>query len=123
LDEVREADILLHIVDISHPQYEDQIGVVNKTLQDLKAFEKPILTIFNKMDLYEKQTFDEWLEDDVKQEILQDLKQRWQNITHGNCVFISALERKNIDELRQTILNKVREMYHIRYPYKSEYFF
>jgi GTP-binding protein HflX len=123
LDEVREADILLHVVDISHPQYEDQIGVVNKTLQDLKAFEKPILTIFNKMDLYEKQTFDEWLEDDVKQEILQDLKQRWQNITRGNCVFVSALERKNIDELRQTILNKVREMYQVRYPYKSEYFF
>jgi GTP-binding protein HflX len=123
LDEVREADILLHIVDISHPQYEDQIGVVNKTLQDLKAFEKPTLTIFNKMDLYEKQTFDEWLEDDVKQEILHDLKQRWQNVTRGNCVFISALERKNIDEFRQTILNKVREMYQIRYPYKSEYFF
>lgn len=123
LDEVREADILMHVVDISHPQYEDQIGVVNKTLQDLKAFEKPILTIFNKMDLYEKQTFDEWLEDDVKQEILHDLKQRWQNITRGNCVFVSALERKNIDELRQTILNKVREIYQVRYPYKSEYFF
>ena len=54
LDEVREADILLHVVDISHPQYEEQIGVVNKTLQELKAFEKPILTIFNKMDLYEE---------------------------------------------------------------------
>jgi GTP-binding protein HflX len=123
LDEVREADILLHVVDISHPQYEDQIGVVNKTLQDLKAFEKPILTIFNKMDLYEKQTFDEWLEDDVKTEILRDLKEKWQNTTQGNCVFVSALERKNIDELRQTILNKVRDMYQIRYPYKSEYFF
>jgi GTP-binding protein HflX len=123
LDEVREADILLHVVDISHPQYEDQIGVVNKTLQDLKAFEKPILTIFNKMDLYEQHTFDEWLEDDVKTEILRDLKEKWQNITQGNCVFISALERKNIDELRQTILNKVRDMYQVRYPYKSEYFF
>jgi GTP-binding protein HflX len=75
------------------------------------------------MDLYEKQTFDEWLEDDVKQEILQDLKHRWQNTTRGNCVFVSALERRNIDDLRQTILNKVREMYRIRYPYKSEYFF
>ena len=123
LDEVREADILLHVVDISHLQYEEQIGVVNKTLQDLKAFEKPILTVFNKMDLYEQHTFDEWLEDDVKQEILHDLKQKWQNVTQGNCVFISALERKNIDELRQTILNKVRDMYRIRYPYKSEYFF
>jgi GTP-binding protein HflX len=92
-------------------------------LQDLKAFEKPILTIFNKMDLYEQHTFDEWLEDDVKTEILRDLKEKWQNITQGNCVFISALERKNIDELRQTILNKVRDMYQVRYPYKSEYFF
>lgn len=123
LDEVREADILLHVVDISHPQYEDQIGVVNKTLQELKAFEKPILTIFNKMDLYEQNTFDQWLGDDVKLEILQDLKEKWENITQGNCVFISALERKNIDLLRQTILNKVRDLYQIRYPYRSEYFF
>ena len=68
LDEVREADILLHVVDISHPQYEDQIGVVNKTLQELKAFEKPMLTIFNKMDLYVQKNFDEWLEDSVKEE-------------------------------------------------------
>ena len=123
LDEVREADILLHVVDISHLQYEEQIGVVNKTLQDLKAFDKPILTIFNKMDLYEKQTFDEWLTDNVKQEILLDLKQKWEGITQGNCVFVSALERKNIDALRQNILHKVREMYRIRYPYKSEYFY
>ena len=123
LDEVREADILLHVVDVSHPQHEEQIGVVNKTLQDIKAFDKPILTIFNKMDLYEQHTFDEWLEDDVKVEILDDLKQKWMNITQGNCVFVSALERKNIDELRQTVLNKVRDMYRIRYPYKSEYFF
>ena len=123
LDEVREADILLHVVDVSHPQHEEQIGVVNKTLQDIKAFDKPILTIFNKMDLYEQHTFDEWLEDDVRVEILDDLKQKWQNITQGNCVFISALERKNIDELRQTVLNKVRDMYRIRYPYKSEYFY
>ncbi|MDB5248487.1 MAG: hflX [Segetibacter sp.] len=123
LDEVREADILLHVVDISHPQYEDQIGVVNKTLQDLKAFEKPILTIFNKMDLYEQNTFDEWLQEDVKEEILRDLKEKWENLTQGNCVFISALERRNIDALRDTILDKVRDLYRIRYPYKSEFFF
>jgi len=123
LDEVREADILLHVVDISHPQYEEQIGVVNKTLQELKAFEKPILTVFNKMDLYEHHTFDEWLEEDVKEEILRDLKEKWENITHGNCVFVSARERKNIDELRDAIMVKVRELYQIRYPYKSEFFF
>lgn len=123
LDEVREADILLHVVDISHPQYEEQIGVVNKTLQELKAFEKPILTIFNKMDLYEQNTFDKWLQEDVKEEILRDLKEKWENITQGNCVFISAIERKNIDELRETIMKKVRETYHVRYPYKTEFFF
>ncbi len=123
LDEVREADILLHVVDISHPQYEDQIGVVNKTLQELNAFEKRILTIFNKMDLYEQQTFDEWLEEDVKEEILRDLKEKWENITQGNCVFVSAIRRRNIDALRDTIMMKVRELYQIRYPYKSEFFY
>lgn len=122
LDEVREADILLHVVDISHAQYEDQIGVVNKTLQELKAFEKPILTIFNKMDLYEEKTFDEWLEDEVKQEILLELREKWERITEHNCVFVSALERKNIDALRELILNKVRDMYQIRYPYKTVHF-
>ena len=66
LDEVREADILLHVVDISHPNYEDQLGVVNKTLQEIDAFEKPIITVFNKMDLYEQNTFDEWLEESTK---------------------------------------------------------
>ncbi|MBL7759740.1 MAG: GTPase HflX [Sediminibacterium sp.] len=119
LDEVREADILLHVVDISHPQYEEQIGVVNKTLQELKAFEKPILTIFNKMDLYEEKTFDEWLEDAVKQEILHDLKEKWERATNNNCVFISALEKKNMDALRDLILEKVRDMYKVRYPYKT----
>jgi len=63
------------------------------------------------------------LEEDVKSEILDDLKQRWTNETKDNCVFISALEKKNIELLRQTILNKVREMYQIRYPYKAEYFY
>ena len=122
LDEVREADILLHVVDISHAQYEEQIGVVNKTLQDLKAFEKPILTIFNKMDLYEERTFDEWLEDSVKTEILQDLKDKWDEATHNSCVFISALERRNVDALRELILNKVRDMYQVRYPYRTVHF-
>ena len=123
LDEVREADVLLHVVDISHPQYEEQLQVVNKTLAELGAGDKPIVTIFNKMDLYEQHTFDQWLEEDVKKEILQELKERWQNETKDNCVFVSATERTNIEGLRQTILNKVREMYRIRYPYKAEFFF
>jgi GTP-binding protein HflX len=123
LDEVREADILLHVVDISHTQYEEQFAVVNKTLLELGCLEKPTITIFNKMDLYEKSTFDQWLEEDVKEDILRELKERWQKETNGNCVFISATQKQNIDELKQTILNKVREIYQIRYPYKAEFFF
>ena len=121
LDEVREADILLHVVDASHAGYEEQIGVVNKTLQDIKAFEKPTITIFNKMDLYEERNFDPWLEDEVRAEILNDLYEKWQRETEGNAVFISAIEKKNIEELRTTILNKVRELYKIRYPYRTEH--
>ncbi len=123
LDEVREADILLHVVDISHPQYEEQLAVVNKTLAELGASEKPTVTIFNKMDKYEAEAFDQWLEPEVKQDILIDLKQRWQNETKDNCVFVSATEKTNIDGLRQTILNKVRDMYQVRYPYRAEFFY
>jgi GTP-binding protein HflX len=123
LDEVREADILLHVVDISHPAYEEQFGVVNKTLQELKAFEKPTLTIFNKMDLYEERTFDEWLEESTKNELLNDLYERWQHETNGNAVFVSALEKRNLEQLRKIILEKVREMYKVRFPYKTEFLY
>jgi GTPase len=123
LDEVRESDVLLHVVDISHPQYEDQMNVVNKTLQELKCYDKPVITIFNKMDLYEKIHFDEWLEEEIKTTILQELKERWENETGGNCVFISATEKANIPELRTRILENVRNLYRIRYPYKTEYLY
>lgn len=122
LDEVREADILLHVVDLSHPGYEDQYNVVNKTLQELKVTDKPVITIFNKLDQYEKNSFDEWLGDDVKTQILEELHERWENETLGNCVFVSALERRNLEGLRATILNKVRRQYRERYPYKTEFF-
>lgn len=122
LDEVREADCLLHVVDISHPAYEDQMGVVNKTLQDIGAFDKPILTIFNKMDLYEKTVFDPWLDEEVKQDLLKQLYRRWDNLTAGNCVFVSATERQNIENLREIILNKVKELYQVRYPYLTNFY-
>jgi GTP-binding protein HflX len=122
LDEVRESDILLHVVDISHPLYEEQIGIVNKTLQELHAFNKPILTVFNKMDVYEEKTFDPWLEESTKKEILKDLEERWQRETHGNAIFISATEKRNLDQLRKKILDKVRALYNIRYPYKAVHF-
>ncbi len=123
LDEVREADVLLHVVDIAHSQYEEQLAVVNKTLAELGCTDKPTITIFNKMDKFEKVTFDEWLEEGVKENILKELKERWEESTKGNCVFVSALDKKNFDVLRQTILHKVREIYQIRYPYKAEYFY
>jgi GTP-binding protein HflX len=122
LDEVREADVLLHVVDVSHAQYEDQIGVVNKTLQELKAFDKPIITIFNKMDLYKEKYFDEWVSDEVKQDLLIELKDKWNAITNNQAVFISAIEKQNIEELRTVILHKVRDMYQIRFPYKTVYY-
>jgi GTP-binding protein HflX len=122
LDEVREADVLLHVVDVAHPQYEDHIATVNKTLQELKAFDKPILTVFNKMDLYAQRNFDAWLEEDVKVEILRELRERWEHETQNNCVFVSAIERQNIDGLRATILQHVRNMYQIRYPYKTVFY-
>lgn len=121
LDEVKEADILLHVADISHPAYEEQIGVVNKTLQDLQAFDKPTITIFNKMDLYEMYNFDEWLEESTKVEILKDLYERWQRETNDNAVFIAAINKRNIETLRNSILQKVKQMYRVRYPYKTEF--
>jgi GTP-binding protein HflX len=123
LDEVREADILLHVVDISHPQYEEQMAVVNQTLSELGALDKPVITLFNKMDRYEQLTFDEWLEESTKQEILNDLYQRWQHETGGQAVFISATAKKNIDQLRSTILQQVRASYRIRYPYKTNFYY
>src|SRR6187431_85187 len=123
LDEVREADILLHVVDISHPSYENQIAVVNKTLLELNALEKPTITIFNKMDLYEEQAFDKWLEESTKKEILEDLRDRWNNETNGNSIFVSAIEKRNLDLLRKTILDRVREVYKVRYPYKTEFLY
>ena len=122
LDEVREADILLHVVDISHPKYEEQIAVVKNTLHDLKADDKPTLFIFNKMDLYEKETYDEWLEPEVKIDLQKQLEKYWNNETQNNCIFVSATEKMNVDELRIMILDKVREMYGIRYPYKDIFY-
>jgi GTP-binding protein HflX len=121
LDEVKESDILLHVVDISHPQYEDQMKVVNNTLNELGCSDKPMITVFNKMDLYEERTFDEWLDPEVKEGLLHELKDRWQNETQSRCVFVSATERREIDKLRTSILNQVREMYTKRYPYKTGY--
>jgi GTP-binding protein HflX len=122
LDEVKESDVLLHVVDISHPQYEDQMRVVRLTLEEMGCRDKPVIVIFNKMDRYEQVTFDAWLEPEVREQMQRELEERWQMETQGHCVFISATERRNLDGLRRTVLEKVRDLYRIRYPYKSDFY-
>jgi GTPase len=123
LDEVRESDLLLHVVDISHPRYEEQLGVVNKTLQEINAFDKPVIYVFNKMDKYEELNFDEWLEAGTREELLKELKERWEAETQSVCIFMSATERSNIDGLREALLSRVKELYKERFPYRTEHFY
>ncbi len=120
LDEVREADILLHVVDIAHPQFEDHIKVVNKTLKDLDIGEKQTITIFNKMDLYRERHFDQYLPEEVKQEILRDLEDNWKEKTENKCLFIAATKKEGIAQLRERLLAEVQAMYKIRYPYRTK---
>ena len=121
LDEVREADLLLHIVDISHPDFENQIEVVEKTLSDLGCSEKPSMIIFNKTDAYHWVEKDE---DDLTPETpenipLSRLIHTWMARTYGDCLFISAREKTNIDTLKQVLYNKVRQLHVQKYPYND----
>ena len=121
LDEVREADLLLHVVDISHPDFEDQIKVVDKTLADLGCADTPSMLIFNKIDAYT------WIEkepDDLtpatkENATLDDLKRTWMARMNDNCLFISAREKENIDELRDILYKKVKELHVQKYPYND----
>lgn len=122
LDEVRESDILMHVVDISHPQFEEQIKTVNATLHDLGCLGKPMLLIFNKMDLYESKMFDELLPEEIKDDILTNLKKTWMAKTNNHAIFISASERQNVDELRERMYAEIKRMYIERYPYKAAFF-
>jgi GTP-binding protein HflX len=121
LDETLEADILMHVVDISHPAFEDQINVVNNILEELKANDKPVIFVFNKMDLYEAKYLDEFLPDDVRKSLLNELQQSWMARTKDNAIFVSATQNRNTSELREMIFKKVKELYLIRYPYKAGY--
>ena len=121
LDEVREADLLIHVVDISHPDFEDQIKVVEKTIADLGASGKPTMILFNKIDAY---TYVKKDEDDLtpmtKENIsLDELMKTWMAKLNDNCFFISAKEKTNLDELREIIYNKVRELHVQKYPYNN----
>jgi GTP-binding protein HflX len=121
LDEVREADLLAHIVDISHPAFEEHIEVVTKTLIDITKEEKSFLIFFNKIDAfsYIEKEFDD-LTPKTKENIsLEELKQSWMNNLHENCVFISAKEKQNIEELKSMLYRKVREIHVQRFPYND----
>ena len=121
LDEVREADLLFHVVDISHPDFEEQINVVENTLKDLGCADKPTVMVFNKIDNYrwtEKE--DDDLTPLTKENIpLAELQKTWMAKLKENCMFISARERMNIEELRNTLYTKVRELHVQKYPYND----
>ena len=121
LDEVREADFLVHVVDISHPDFEEQITVVEKTLSELGCAETPRMMVFNKIDAY---TWTPQDEDDLTEPTrenisLDDLKRTWMAKMDGDCLFISARERENLDELRSELYKKIRELHVQKYPYND----
>ena len=121
LDEVREADLLVHVVDISHPDFEEQIKVVEKTLSDLGCADKPSMIVFNKIDAYtwiEKEADD--LTPSTKENVtLDELKKTWMAKMQGDCLFISAKEKQNIDTLREILYQKVRQLHVQKYPYND----
>lgn len=122
LDEVREADLLLHVVDISHPQFEDHINSVHQTLDEIEGRDKPILMVFNKIDNYKPETIDE---DDLVSEktkahySLDELKNTWMSKVNGDVVFISATEKLNMEEFRKKVYEMVREIHVQRFPYNN----
>lgn len=122
LDEVREADLLLHVVDISHPQFQDHIDSVNQTLAEIDAQDKPCVMVFNKIDQYEAETIDE---DDLVTEktekhfTLKDWKNTWMNKVGDDAIFISAIEKQNIKTFRKKVYKKVRSIHITRFPYNN----
>jgi GTP-binding protein HflX len=115
LNEVREADILIHVVDVSHPNFEDQIRTVNETLKDLGVIDKPTITLFNKIDAY--QPIKNHADEEVEPLTLNDFKHSWMAKNNSPAIFISATERENIDEFRKLLYDMVVEIHAARYPY------
>lgn len=120
LDEVRESDVLVHVVDVAHPQFEDHLKTVRVTLQELGVTDKPTLLVFNKIDLYKKRYFDEFLEDEVKSEIIAELKQNLKNNYEDDNIFISAVTKENVDTLRVKLTEMIDLEYNKVYPYKTK---
>jgi GTP-binding protein HflX len=121
LDEVREADILVHVVDISHSGFEDQLNVVNQTLSDIGAGDKPTLLVFNKIDafVFEEKEVDDLTPSSKKNLSLDDLKKTWMNKLNSECIFISATDKQNLEEFKKVLYDKVKVMHQKRYPYNN----
>jgi GTP-binding protein HflX len=120
LDEVVESDVLLHVVDLAHPQYEDHIRTVNSTLKDLKADQKPTLMVFNKVDTYREKNFDQFLDEQTQKEILLELSDNLKNTFEYDNVFVSAFTKENMDLLRDKMAELITIEYQIRYPFKTK---
>lgn len=121
LDEVRESDILVHVVDIAHPQHADHISSVNRILQELDSFEKPTLYVFNKIDLYRKNEYDDYLEEEEKQDIERELKDNLENNLNQASLFVSAIKKEGVPELRTKLTELIEKEYAIRYPYQTKH--
>jgi GTPase len=120
LDETRESDILVHVVDMAHPQYEDQIAAVNSTLKELEVADKPTLMVFNKLDLYREKYLDALLDEETKAEIEAELLDNVRNKYNSECVFVSAVDKENVEELKEILGRNIKEQYVIRYPHQAK---
>jgi GTP-binding protein HflX len=120
LDEVRESDILLHVVDVSHPQFEDQIVTVIETLRDMGADQKPTILVLNKIDLYRKNYYDELLSKEIKDQIESELVFRMELSYESKAILVSATKNENINELRNVLKHMIRDAYKQRYPYRAK---
>lgn len=123
LDEARESDLLLHVVDISHEQYEDHIATVTQTLADLDAADKPTIVVFNKMDAYREKYFDEYLDADVREELENELKELLRSRYGADTLFIAAKDKENFDTFRAVLLERVTQAYAQRYPYREKKYY
>ncbi|AEA42909.1 GTPase HflX [Fluviicola taffensis] len=123
LDEVREADLLIHVVDISHPNFEDQLNIVNETLAELDNKDKPMILVFNKIDAYKHNPgidSDGNLEEESANMTLEELKRTWMNrLPATKCVFISATDKDNVEELKETMYSEIKRIFAVRYPHNN----
>lgn len=122
LDEVREADLLLHVVDISHPNFEEHIDSVNTILSDIKSADKPTIMVFNKIDAYEAEPFDDTdliAERTKANYSLEEWKRTWMNKVGNNALFISAINKENLEDFKKRVYDEVREIHVTRFPYNK----